>query len=148
MCIRDSREDIPALAQHFLDLATRRMGREPMTLTIAQARALQGYDWPGNIRELQNIIDRSVILAAGRRARLDGLLPATTGPLPSPRAAAPVAFMTEPEMRQKERANLIAALRHAGGKVSGRGGAAELLGVKPSTLSSRIKALGLSLIHI
>jgi transcriptional regulator with GAF, ATPase, and Fis domain len=141
--LRERKGDVPLLAQHFLDLATTRMKRDPMKLTVAQARALQGYDWPGNIRELQNAIERGVIMSSGRRIRLDGLLPSapTSG---NGAASADVAreapsFFTETELRQKERANLVAALRHAGGKVSGNDGAAELLGIKSSTLASRMK---------
>lgn len=134
--LRDRTGDVPQLAQHFLDLATKRMKRDAMTLTVAQVEALQAYDWPGNIRELQNIIERGVIMSKGGRVRLDGLI------LPTPTAASHTdrsSFMTEVQMQQNERANLVAVLQHADGKLSGDGGAAGLLGIKASTLASRIK---------
>jgi transcriptional regulator with GAF, ATPase, and Fis domain len=109
---------------------------------------LQQYDWPGNIRELQHVIERAVILSRDARLRLDLAFPEnpqrTTRQSPASHYVRPtVTFVPEAKRKQGERDNLIAALTQARGKVYGRGGAAELLGVKPTTLASRLKALGI-----
>ena len=135
--LRERKGDVPALAQHFLDLATTRMKREPMTLTLAQARALEAHAWPGNIRELQNTIERGVIMSTGHHLELGGMLADSSAPASSPMLDQ-ANFVTEAEMQLRQRANLVAALRHAGGKLSG---AAELLGMRVSTLASRVKKL-------
>jgi len=116
-------------------------------LTRAGIIRLQSYDWPGNIRELRNVIERGVILARGGALEFD--LPAGDVP-PSPRPDrtpkeedARREFLTEVEMQQRERENLLAVLEKTGWKIKGADGAAELLGVKPTTLLSRIKAMGL-----
>lgn len=146
--LRDRREDIPLLAKHFIDLSVRELRSPKPRLTRAGVAQLQSYDWPGNIRELRNVIDRAVILARG--GALDFDLPgAETGPraaAPRPPAApdgdAP-GYLTEAEMRERERDNLVAVLERSGWKIKGANGAAELMGIKPTTLISRIKKLGL-----
>ena len=115
-------------------------------LTRAGIIQLQGYDWPGNVRELQNVIERAVILARGGVLEFD--LPVRDAPpatRPQTRRAEEhePGFLTEPEMRQRERENLLAVLEKTEWKVRGPGGAAELLGVKATTLQSRMKAMGL-----
>jgi formate hydrogenlyase transcriptional activator len=140
--LRERRDDIPLLAQHFLSNETseRKTG---LRLLEADARRLSRYDWPGNVRELQNVIERAVILSHNGRLRID---------LPDQSAHAPVTVrdaareaanvvLTDDEVRSFERANILAALKASGGKVFGRGGAAELMDIKPTTLASRIKAL-------
>jgi transcriptional regulator with GAF, ATPase, and Fis domain len=137
--LRERSGDIGELAQHFLDIATVRMNRSSMKLTVAQVHALEAHDWPGNIRELENTIERGVIMATGRRIRLDGLLQASRRQAPPRPPSSNVAVQTEAEMQERLRANLVAALRQASGKVSGDRGAAALLGIKATTLASRIK---------
>lgn len=110
-------------------------------------RQLQAYEWPGNVRELQHIIERAVIVSRGGPLQLDLVLPRRVpgrGPPPalSHGPAPDAAPVSEAERRHRERQNLLAALQQAGGKIYGPGGAAELLGVKPTTLASRLKALG------
>lgn len=159
--LRERREDVPLLAQHFVNFSVKAMGCAKPRLTRAGIIQLQNYDWPGNIRELRNVIERAVILARGRTLEFD--LPvnqtesadlATNRAVPQSgmreRFAEPgvqpaetAAFLTETEMRRYERTNLAAALEKANGKIKGPGGAAELLGLKPATLVSRIKKLGL-----
>jgi transcriptional regulator of acetoin/glycerol metabolism len=96
------------------------------------------YPWPGNVRELQNVIERAVIAAPDGRLNLERALPE------SPAAeSGPPRVLTIAELEVLERRSIEAALEEAGGKVSGPGGAAERLGVPASTLSSRMKALGL-----
>ncbi|HYH17070.1 MAG TPA: sigma 54-interacting transcriptional regulator [Azospirillum sp.] len=143
--LRERLEDVPPLAAHFLRDAVRKLNTGELTLTEDNVRKLMSYRWPGNVRELQNVVERAAILARNGRIRFD--LPAAEGaaalPAPSAAAATAQAIETERDRRARERANIVAALDAAGGKVSGPGGAAELLGVPATTLSSRIKALGI-----
>ena len=144
--LRQRREDIVPLAAHFLGLICKELDRKEMSLSRSQAEALGGYDWPGNVRELSNVIERAVILSTGSRLRLDLALPAlrqTEGEEPGQGLPADRAFVTAAEMKRRERENLIAALDHSGWKISGEDGAAELLGMKPSTLRYQMKILGL-----
>jgi transcriptional regulator with GAF, ATPase, and Fis domain len=139
--LRERREDIPRLADHFIHAAAKRLGRKPQKLTVAVAHQLAAQDWPGNIRELQNAIERAVILAQHGPLIFDA--PALRTPPPSPSATLDVPLVTRAELKQRERESIAAALLKTGGKVFGSEGAAALLGMKPTTLASRIKALGL-----
>jgi transcriptional regulator with GAF, ATPase, and Fis domain len=139
-------EDIPLLAEHFLALSARKLGRSRPRLTLANVQQLQRYAWPGNVRELQHVIERAVITADGARLAIE-LPDGAAGPSGTTTSSVSVGseqVLTDAEMRRLEAENIRRALRQAGGKVSGAGGAAELLGMKPTTLASRIKALGLS----
>ncbi len=139
--LRERREDIPLLAMHFL-AAMRKPAREALQLSEADARRLTAYDWPGNVRELQNVIERGIILASNGRLSID--LPGSERSAPPPVTTAPASGVeTEEERRERMRASILAALEASAGKVSGPGGAAELLGLKPTTLASRMKTLGL-----
>ena len=139
--LRERGEDIVQLAQHFLEQTCKDFGREPMTLTRSQATNLKAYSWPGNVRELKNVIERAVILSPGKVLRLDLSMPGLKfddGPLASVEQR-DGELKTEKEMRAFQKANTIRALEQAGWKVSGKGGAAELLGVRPTTLADRIR---------
>lgn len=145
--LRARRDDIPRLAEHFIRSAAKRMNCRPPKFTNAAARQLAAYDWPGNVRELQNAIERAVILAQGGPLQFDSPTPTKlvpTEPFPN-RSTAPDAasVLTRTELKQRERESLATALAQTGGKVFGDDGAAALLGMKPTTLLSRIKALGL-----
>ncbi len=146
LCSR--KEDIPLLASHLLDLAARKFNCGQLGLTQAHAVTLQGYDWPGNVRELQNVIERAVITSRGHALHFD--LPDLVQPSESiassaaiPKASNEMDLIPEAEKPHRERENILAALRRSNWKVGGPGGAAELLGVKPTTLHSRIKKMGL-----
>jgi DNA-binding NtrC family response regulator len=143
--LRERKEDIPLLAAHFVELAVNELGCPQPRLTRAGIETLQNYDWPGNIRELRNVIERAAIFARGGALEFD--LP-ITGTYPS--RFEPVdpdgieqEFLTDAEMRRRERENLFAVLQKTGWKIKGVDGAAELLGVKPTTLISRIEKMGL-----
>ena len=146
--LRDRREDIGPLAEHFLTRTCADLGRDPMTWSKQQVNQLMGHRWPGNIRELRNVIERAVILSTGGRARLDLAMPDDAGIQAEVEVALAQSdgtdFVTDAEMREHEKANLIAALRHADWRVWGPDGAAALLGIKPSTLTYRMKVLGIS----
>jgi PAS domain S-box-containing protein len=143
--LRERGEDIVQLAQHFLEQACVDFGREPMTLTRAQANNLRRYDWPGNIRELKNVIERAVILSTGNVLRLDvsmpDLKPDSTMAALTDMSGGTV--LSEKEMREFQKSNTVAALKQSNWRVSGDGGAAELLGVKPTTLADRIRTYGI-----
>ena len=144
--LRERKEDIPILAAHFLKQAARRLRLPPPRFTEAHARLLQSYDWPGNVRELQNAIERALILAQRGALQFD-LLEEDLGappPLPAPGAnGGEQPILTEIEWYQRERENVHLALIKAGWRIHGEGGAAELLGLKPTTLLSRMKKMGL-----
>ncbi len=144
--LRERPEDIPLLAAHFLRDASRKLDVGEATLSEGEARRLTAYHWPGNVRELQNVIERAAILARNGRIRIDLPMaePCAGSALPGSAAATAAPVETERERRERERTNILAALEQAGGKVSGAGGAAELLGLRPTTLASRIKTLGIT----
>jgi transcriptional regulator with GAF, ATPase, and Fis domain len=146
--LRDRREDIGPLAEHFLARICAELGRDPMRLSKQQVQRLTRHRWPGNIRELRNITERAVILSTGNRARFDLAMPDDTD-TPSEVTMEPappegVEYVTDAEMRAREKVNLIAALRHADWRVWGPDGAAVMLGIKPSTLTYRMKILGIA----
>jgi transcriptional regulator with GAF, ATPase, and Fis domain len=124
------------------------MNTQAPQLTKGNIEQLQAYDWPGNVRELQNVVERAVIFAQTgalsfdfvrlRRATSRGsadLVAPTLRPAPT--------ILTDSELKRRERDSILSALAQTNGKISGPRGAAELLGMKPTTLASRIKALGL-----
>lgn len=144
IALRQRAEDIPLLAAHFLRLATQKFGKPEIQLTHGDIERLQAYHWPGNIRELVNVIERAVILARDGRLQLDINAGDTAAQATPARPSGVGRVRTRDELRQQELENIIAALRHCNGKVFGRGGAAELLEIKPTTLASRIKSLGIN----
>ena len=143
--LRERREDIPPLAAHFVRQSARRMNRPDLRITQAALGELAAYDWPGNVRELQNTVERAVILSRGGPLRFDlaGSNAADTS-RPHPQLASKPILLTRDELKRQERDAVAAALKQTGGEVFGPGGAAELLGMKPTTLASRIKALRLN----
>ena len=147
--LRHRKEDIPLLAATFLDHVRKKLHCTGRELTQAEVMKLQNHDWPGNVRELQNVIERAVI--SSRCGTVQFQLPdpqpgATSNAKPQNKKSSrtEVAVATQEEMREREKANLIAALQQTDGKIYGSGGAAELLGVKPTTLLSRIKKMGIT----
>ena len=109
---------------------------------------MQEYDWPGNVRELRNVIERAVILARGGPLHFDLSVtdPAASAPPLSarhPENNSETSFLTEAQMQRRERENLLVVLETAGWKVKGADGAAERMGLNPTTLLSRMKKMGL-----
>lgn len=139
--LRERKQDIPELAAYFVRQACARFHiAEPRLPQRELDRAVQ-YDWPGNVRELQNVAERAVILA--RSGSIEFELPDLKQSQPVIKAATPATgVIREDEWRERERDNIRAALTLAKNRVSGAGGAADLLGLNPATLTSRIKALG------
>jgi PAS domain S-box-containing protein len=142
--LRERGDDVIVLAEELARQFARRMGRHIEPLTPQLAARLRAYAWPGNVRELQNVIERAVITARDGRLNLERALPgASVDAAPTAEAddaSSPV--LTAEDLTRLERDNIIRALNRAQWRIAGEGGAAHLLGVAPSTLTSRIKALG------
>ncbi|KQI71428.1 histidine kinase [Loktanella sp. 5RATIMAR09] len=136
--LRERPDDIPLLAAHFLNLVCKRLSRTPPIITEGTIRTLQQYDWPGNVRELANVIERGAIVSQGEKLVVD------IRPDAAPVTRKITTLLSEADIEQIRVANTIACLQETSGRVSGPNGAAALLGVKPTTLYSRIKTLGLS----
>ncbi|HEY9500005.1 MAG TPA: sigma 54-interacting transcriptional regulator [Pyrinomonadaceae bacterium] len=157
--LRERLEDVPVLAEHFMrKMNWRDQSNLPIRLNDENVRALQSYHYPGNVRELENIIERVGILTRcflyklSVQQILEAMLLSDQRKQFDSIAGKPVvadtqlqAIMTYAEIKDFERTNLIAALQATNYKIHGAGGAAELLGVKPTTLASRIKALQIPL---
>jgi formate hydrogenlyase transcriptional activator len=136
--LRERRQDIPMLARHFTERFSRRMGRQIETIPAAVMDALVRYPWPGNIREMQNVIERAVILSPGPALRIP---PGDLKPGPAPAdlpADVPVT------LADAEREHILRALRAAHWVLRGADGAAARLGMKRSTLQWKMKKLGIS----
>ncbi|MBY0473763.1 MAG: sigma 54-interacting transcriptional regulator, partial [Nitrosomonas sp.] len=144
--LRERVKDIGPLATHFLNSICTELGHDSLSLTQQQLDGLKKYHWPGNIRELKNVIERAVILTKGRRLRLDLAMPdhVETKKIQvyTPHSEESE-FVTDAVLRDKEKINMYAVLRHADWRISGTDGAAELLGIKPSTFAYRMKLYGI-----
>jgi transcriptional regulator with GAF, ATPase, and Fis domain len=140
--LRERKEDIAVLAKAFTERISAKIGRKIEHVSSDDLGRLRANDWPGNVRELQNVIERAVITSRGGRLNLDRALPAVQSAV-STRDEPIDRVRSCREMEQLERANLLLALEQCGWKIAGEDGAAALLGLKPTTLGSRIKALGI-----
>jgi len=145
--LRERMEDIPLLAKHFLNIVVKEMNCPKARLTPAAVSTLQNYDWPGNIRELRNVIERATILARG--GIMEFRLPITLNSVPAllrptfQNSNVEPEFLTESELVRRERDNLLVVLEKTNWRIKGADGAAELMGVKATTLLARIKKWGL-----
>jgi len=133
--LRARREDIPDLVQHFVELYARRMGKQIERVPAETMSAFTSYEWPGNIRELQNFIERSVILSDGTV-----LCP----PLAELKQSAGAESQGATTLQDAERDHILKILKQTRWVVSGPSGAAARLGVKRSTLYFRMQKLGIS----
>lgn len=141
--LRERREDIPALAAYFVQHFSRKLKRSEPALRAGDIESLQSHPWPGNVRELQNVIERALILSRGDDLALGHALGTSGCARPLIDLSPPSAILTEKQRKQRERQDIISALAQANGKLYGPHGAAGILGVKPTTLSSRMKTLGI-----
>ncbi len=145
--LRERMEDVALLAKHFVEISVRELGCPKPRLTRAAIAKLENYHWPGNIRELRNVIERAIIISRG--GALDFDLPVTeSAVVPSRHTARAKSepeseFLTEAELQRRDRENLLTVLGKTRWKIKGENGAAELLGVKATTLKARIKKMGL-----
>jgi formate hydrogenlyase transcriptional activator len=133
--LRGRREDIPALVQHFVEIYARRMGKPIENIPSETMSALASYEWPGNIRELQNFIERSVILSAGAALR---------SPLAELKHCCEVQSVGAITLEEAERDHIRKTLEQTRWVVAGPNGAAARLGIKRSTLYFRMQKLGIS----
>jgi DNA-binding NtrC family response regulator len=145
--LRDRKDDIPLLASHLIETAVKELGCPRPRLTRAGTEALLNHDWPGNIRELCNVIQRAAIVAQGGALEFDLPMGNSAAELTSQKPVisddSNAGYLTDAEMRRRERENLSIVLQKTGWKVKGAAGAAELLGVSPTTLFARIEKMGL-----
>jgi formate hydrogenlyase transcriptional activator len=132
--LRERRDDIPALVTHFVEIFCRRMGKQIEHIPPETMFALSSYHWPGNIRELQNLIERAVILSNS------GVLP---NPLPPEAPQDPIIFPSATTLRDSERALILNTLETVGWVVGGAKGAAAKLGLKRTTLICKMQKLGI-----
>jgi formate hydrogenlyase transcriptional activator len=131
--LRDRSDDIPPLVEYFVARFAERLGRNVSRVDRQTMELLQAYHWPGNIRELQNVIERSVILAVGGTLRIDASVLESAG-----------SRKTDPAgdvLRQNEKESIEAALAETKGRIAGPRGAAARLRIPASTLESKIRAL-------
>ena len=136
--LRERREDIPLLTRYFVQKHAKRMGRGIDTIPPPVLAALTNYDWPGNIRELQNVLERSVILTNG------GVLQVPMAELIGKAGPSPLNLRLSEEPPSAERARILKALEEAKGQVGGAEGAAARLGLKRTTLQARMRKLNIS----
>jgi transcriptional regulator with GAF, ATPase, and Fis domain len=135
--LRDRKEDIPLLANHFLNIYAKKAHKEIKGFSDQVAEAIVNFQWPGNVRELENLMERSVLLATGQIIDVIAL------PDPPGTVTEETGEVRIKTMEENERDHILLALQKCGWKVYGPGGAAELLNVNSSTLTSRIKKLGI-----
>jgi transcriptional regulator with GAF, ATPase, and Fis domain len=140
--LRERREDIPALVTHFVDIFSRRMGKQIDSIHPETMAAFQWYSWPGNVRELQNLVERAVILSR------DGALP---NPLHKRQTALTIAspdrvrtFPSSMTLEDSDRGLIVETLEQVGWVVGGPRGAAAKLGLKRTTLLAKMRRLGIS----
>jgi transcriptional regulator with GAF, ATPase, and Fis domain len=142
--LRERREDIPALVEHFVEHFARRAGKTIRALSRRTLDLLGRYPWPGNVRELQNVIERSIVVCESELFSVDETwLSRRAAPqpaAPSPAVAAPAALTLD----DVQRAAILRALRSTNGLIGGPHGAAALLGLKRTTLQGRMRKLGIS----
>jgi PAS domain S-box-containing protein len=147
--LRQRGDDVVQIALHFLERTCKDFGHEPLSLSRKQAALLRQYDWPGNIRELKNVIERAVILSQGKVLRLDLAMASILEPAANVSESAnedpsTPQILSDAELTELGRRNMLNALRASNWRVSGPNGAAKLLGLKPTTLSDRMRKLGIS----
>ncbi len=133
--LRERREDIPLLVRHFLTKFGKRLGKRLQEPDADTLRRLAQYAWPGNIRELQNVIERAVVLSAGPAVVIDDWF--------GPAGGEPAPARTACTLEEAERAHLLYVLEQTRWTIEGKDGAAAILGLKPSTLRSRMRKLGI-----
>ena len=164
--LRERLEDIPLLVENFLRKYAAMFNRGPLRMKAGQMDKLMAHSWPGNIRELQNVIQRAVILSRGNTVSVDFLRITRPGnkpapapdPAPAPRMPAdtlPIPssvvhterILTSDEMKDYIRGNFVRAMIKCNGKIFGENGAAALLDMKPTTLLARLRKLGIDKDH-
>jgi len=137
--LRERKEDIPLLVRYLVKKHSAKLGRRIESISEETLERLQAYPWPGNIRELQNVIERAVILSPGSRLEVGEWAPRAS--LGLEEGGSREARL--PTLEELNREHILKVLEQTGGQVSGEKGAAKLLGLKPTTLEARMKKLGI-----
>ncbi len=145
--LSERRADVPLLATHFVESLRDTLNMPGLQISGTALRRLEAYDWPGNVRELRNTLERAAILAGGKRIRgehVDLDVAVTDLPDgPATRSGTPAVIQRLRRLDRAQAVEIVQALEESGGKISGPGGAAERLGIKPTTLHSKMKRLRL-----
>jgi formate hydrogenlyase transcriptional activator len=136
--LRERKEDIPLLIRYFTQKYAKRINRPIESIPFVAIEALTNYEWPGNIRELQNVIERSVILSPGRVLQIA---------IPEIAKSSPPSLRDSRVEEDAERKRILRALRESDGKVAGANGAAARLGLRRTTLQSRMKKLNIERLY-
>jgi formate hydrogenlyase transcriptional activator len=131
--LRDRMEDIPLLVDFYVKKISKRMGKTIDVVPVSVMNALQNYHWPGNVRELENVLERAVINSSGSKLRLMDELKKPDKDLPK----------TKQTLEKVERDHIVRILEQTHWKVSGKNGAAAILGLNRSTLRARMRKLGI-----
>jgi transcriptional regulator with GAF, ATPase, and Fis domain len=141
--LRHRKEDIPRLTHYFIDRYAKKTGKKIQIVSKSVLQELSQYHWPGNVRELEHLVERNVLMAKGEHfKRID--LPAV---VPSSVPLAPEEDSIPCSLEDNERKHILAALKYCAGKINGKSGAANLLGVPPSTLNSKMQRLNIKKQH-
>lgn len=140
--LRERVSDIPLLLRHFIEQVSPARDEENRAISVSDVERLQAYPWPGNIRELRNIVEHAMIVSGSGRLRFPLLdMPVERAGKAMDPASTPATIATYAEMHAANRLNILRAVESAGGRISGEGGAAERLGIKPQTLYSQLRKL-------
>ncbi|MGD2038499.1 MAG: helix-turn-helix domain-containing protein, partial [Desulfobacterales bacterium] len=131
--LRERTDDIPLIVDFFVDKISKRLGKSIENIPTSVMNTLQDYQWPGNVRELENVLERAIINSSGPKLRL-------VDELKKPHKDLTTAQKT---LEEVERDHIVRVLEHTNWKVSGKNGAAEILGLNRSTLRARIRKLGI-----
>jgi PAS domain S-box-containing protein len=142
--LRERTDDLPLLVKHFVHKICLRLNQPQHKVSLAQMQYLENYGWPGNIRELENIIERQVILAKNDKLNFEFLAKETNQNQSPTNHQIKPNLISAQQHKQLEKTNLENALKHCKGKIYGDDGAADLLGLKPTTLTSKLKKYGIN----
>jgi transcriptional regulator with GAF, ATPase, and Fis domain len=132
--LRERKEDIPLLVNHFMKKYSAKIGKKIETVSQHVIDELQQYDWPGNVRELENVVERAVIVSQGKQLRLEDGLPHSDGKTDGSSTLT---------LEELEKRHILKVLEQTGWRISGERGAAKILNIKPTTLRSRMEKLGI-----
>jgi transcriptional regulator with GAF, ATPase, and Fis domain len=145
--LRERREDIPLLVNYYVEKFGKANGSDPQKISKGTMKALEDYSWPGNVRELINVIERAVIMSEGPELRLSekmDSIPFGHRLEETSKMAKAVEGNEIKSLFEVEREHILKTVQQTGWRVEGRNGAAQLLGIGPSTLRARMKKLGIN----